>query len=80
VVQEELDEALMVGDAAGDNWLVLRGTATEIWRLLEHPIGLDQIERTLADRYSGGDRIREDVEDLLRRLDEKNLIEARDDG
>ena len=75
VSQEDLGDSIVLGDASGNHWIVLKGTAPDVWRLLDEPRTLDHLTLRLAQRYQGEDeRIRSDVQLLLARLLENGFI------
>ena len=75
VSQEDLGDSIVLGDASGNHWIVLKGTAPDVWRLLNEPRTLDDLTLRLTERYQGdNDQIRSDVQQLLITLLEKGFI------
>lgn len=81
IVQEDLGDSLVLGDASGEHWLVLEGTATDVWRLLDQPRTLEDLATKLQERYHGDrSRILEDTGSLLDRLSEKGFVRSEADS
>ncbi len=77
VVQEDLGDSIILGDGLGSSWLVLSGTAIDIWRLLQDPHTLNSLIIKLNERYeSTPDRMRADVISVLTNLSKKEFLQS----
>jgi hypothetical protein len=75
IIQEEQADTVALNDGSGTDWLILQGTAVPIWRLLAKPRTAEAIAAELGSAYRGdAAEIRRDIEDVVARLLEKNLI------
>lgn len=76
VVQEDFGDSVMVGDASGNHWLILRGTAIDIWQLLQEPRSSDALRQALAERFAGDPgQMRADIESFLEQLLHAGIIQ-----
>jgi hypothetical protein len=62
-------DSIVVVSPSGKQWLVLKGTAIDVWRLTERHQTVDGLTKDLLDKYSADyDVIYEDVKSVLNKL------------
>lgn len=75
VLSEDFEESILVAPGNGERWLILRGTAATVWRLLSEPQTLAGLREELTRAFAGPpDRIEDDVRQLLERLTSARVI------
>ena len=75
VIEDDLDDSIVVGDPSGSRWLILKGTATDVWHLLDRPEEVASLVAVLAKRYNGSpEQIHQDVSSLLDRLRKLGIV------
>ncbi|QAY78471.1 PqqD family protein [Sphingosinicella sp. BN140058] len=75
----EFGDELAVMDLKSGAYIAFNRTAADIWKLLESPRSLEQLCETLERQYRiDPERCREDVEGLLRELEQMGVIHRRD--
>ena len=75
--RQSLDSVIVLG-ADGGEPLTLAGTGPAVWALLERPITLDAMAEQLAQRFNTSiEAVKDDIDSLLRHLEEAGAIESR---
>lgn len=78
IFQDNSDEGLIVGSEEGNDWLVLHGTAIDVWRALDEHHTIDSVTDGLLEHFEGDrQQIRKDVETLVESFVRAGIIVAR---
>lgn len=75
--QIERDATQLVLEVADGKWLVLRGTAMDVWDYLSNPRSIDDVTLEMTRRYSGDpNEVRRDVEKVVRHLVNAQVVQS----
>lgn len=78
VIESEVDGDISLYDVKYERVIVLNPTASDVWRLADGEMTLDQIVDALGKAYQADpEQIKPDVERLVASLIEQNLLPAR---
>lgn len=79
--EQTMGDEIMVFDSGSDRVHVLNATSAFVWRCLEHPTPLKDIEVRLAETFdtSGTDDLSALVQRAVKQLVEKDLVERAGD-
>lgn len=73
-----LDEGAILLHLESGLYFGMENVAARIWKLLENPIRVGEIERVLSEEYEvEPGKCREEVDRLLRELVERDLVEVK---
>jgi hypothetical protein len=79
VLASELGAEVVMLNLHDGTYYGLDGAGTEIWKLLQHPVKIDEIVSAVVALYDvDAGRCREDVCTLLGHLLERGLVEVRE--
>ena len=77
LMEAEVDDELVALDADGGLCFGFNNVATSVWKLLEQPRSLGEIEAALGQEYEvGADQCRAEVRELLNDLVARGLVKA----
>lgn len=77
VIESEVDGDISLYDTRTERVIVLNPTASDVWRLADGEMTVDQISRALGKAYAAdANEIKRDVERLIESLIEQNLLPA----
>lgn len=81
LLEAELGDEIVALDVDGGQCFGFNSVAAEIWRLLELPRDIEELQRILMARYRvGAAQCLEDLEDCLAELEERGLIRTTNTG